>query len=401
MQIFVYRSLNTRLMQRILLAGMALIFIAGCDIITPRAGGGLAPSDVSLSKEVCCRVSHLNEAEKFYRPSQMLIRDDGGFAFAGSFAGRPVVWRYTARLEEEWEKRLLQDRPCSLGPNKSSDSFYASCDVDGYNEYLSIDLEGNVRSLFITPVSGVPIPTSDGGFLATRTAGSSIHRNVRVSRLDASGSLLWEHYFDDVSIQHVQYFDGTTIAVGDIPGELWWHPRDAIMIGIGPDGSETWRRTFECEDGCRIDKAFRLDGGFLLAGHKKESVQTGPDSFMTLEAEWLVMVDTSGDILWDSWEHWQEPQGFGEIRLVRTSHRGIEFVGYNSEDRRHHSVLLDADGRINAQETWPTLDVGRCGVEDYAFKGDREIALLYGCNSLSCFRGSCTGDTFARVLVVR
>jgi hypothetical protein len=380
------------------------LVLTSCEIITPREDGTIAPTEVVLREEVCCRASHTMEPARYYRPDRMLLRTDGSFVFAGHFAGRPVVWNYTSRLEQEWEKRLLQDQSCGLIPNKVGDSFYAWCWVDGRYEYHSIDLDGNVRSLLTTEATGSPLPTSDGGFLAIRSTRRTTDHDVTVTRLDASGSIAWAHYFGDVSIEAVQYLNGTTIAVGDVPGELWWHPRDAVMIGIGTDGNQAWRRTVECEDGCRINRVFRLDGNFLLQGTRAKRVpsEENPDHLTQVDVEWLLMVSPGGDVVWDSWDHWQESLGFGEIRLVRKSPRGIEMVGWHPNDRQHHSVLLDADGRIVEQQAWPPQwHWGGCYPTHYAFRGDREIAVLYGCSSLACFRGSCQGDTWAETAVFR
>lgn len=391
---------------------LLILMTAGCELVapgngtTPGDGTFIQPSEIMVDEEVCCRVKHQNESAKYYRPDLFFERPDGKVVFAGTFGGRPVVWLYSARLEKEWEKRLLHERPCALLPEKGPRQFFISCALDGgRQEILAVGDQGEATWLFITDVGGIPRPSGDGGFIFYESARQSgLRTEMRLSRINASGQLQWSHRFpSDVSIEAFAQQGQAVIAAGDIPGELWWHDRDAVLIGLDARGDEHWRRTFKCELGCKLFRPVGLgDNRFLVQGHFARMYETDNWPFLTRRnVEWLLLVDGQGNIVWDTRDVWQDPQDFGDVRLARTTPRGLEVIA-EADDGGRSSLLFDPDGRLSNHYRWPSQwRSNTCGPVEYDFRGHDGISVLMHCRSLSCFRGSCTGDTWARFMTAR
>ncbi len=113
--------------------------------------------------------------------------------------------------------------------------------------------------------------THDGGFILAGTTSRAADRPRRafLTRLDATGAVLWERTFDDITYAWavVQTTDGGFVMIGS-PGSEDPAYDDVLLLKVGSDGSVLWRRAYGTDE--RRERAAAMvptsDGGAVVVG---------------------------------------------------------------------------------------------------------------------------------------
>lgn len=161
-------------------------------------------------------------------------------------------------------------------------------------------------------------PTTDHGYIVAGRAGLDPlwDAKARVTRLNATGTVVWEHIYGDstatcyiTSIR--QTADGGYIALGSVTGFAGFAQDchgsyDLLVMKLDASGAVQWHRSFGGSDN-ESPGAIRQtpDGGYIVAGCTASNDGDVPDHHH-FDANnpwsdlWLVRLDASGHILWQN-----------------------------------------------------------------------------------------------------
>lgn len=254
------------------------------------------------------------------------------------------------------------------------------------------------------------LQTADGGFVVAGSTSTENDGDVEghhhggdeyyswenddawVVRLDAAGTLLWQHCLggteDDVARAVVPAFGGGYVVAGytaSRDGDVTSHhggSDDVWVAEVDDTGVLVWQRTY---GGSRSEQAFDLqrtaDDGFIVAGYTDSSDGDVTGGHGVYRDAWVVRLNATGGIVW------QHPLGGSEVdetfAVRQTRDGGFIAAGYTySQDgdlsgtgyRRYHdvwAVRLDAAGGLAWQKILTGADWNRWdSAEDVLQAGD-------------------------------
>ncbi len=204
-------------------------------------------------------------------------------------------------------------------------------------------------------------PTSDGGFIVGGTtssfgltSGIDPDYNVWVFKIDASGNLQWQRYFDsptdvdssDRIVRVVPVQGGYLVAA-----EYWVDPSvgqdDVWIIKLDNGGNVLWQKTVGGTDNeSPWDIRPTGDGGAVVVGYTWTGI---------IVDCWLLKLDASGSIQWQkrySINSTAQPE-YG-TSVVPTSDGGYLFVGYEEAGAARYPLAfkLDSNGNVVWQKRY-------------------------------------------------
>jgi hypothetical protein len=177
------------------------------------------------------------------------------------------------------------------------------------------------------------VQTPDGGYVIagfTNSSGNGGYDGY-VAKIDASGTLLWEHTYGGSSWDLLYSIsnspDGGFIAAGQTYS-LGAGGGDAWIVKLSNDGTMEWEQTY---GGPEQDFARTVitttDGGYMLAG----AITTN-----TNENAWLVKLDDTGGNMWDAQEGGDSLDFAASV--IQTADGGYAAVG----STRSYSIFIEA-----------------------------------------------------------
>ncbi len=199
-------------------------------------------------------------------------------------------------------------------------------------------------------------PCKDGGFLTVGYSDSygsgSGMKDVWVLKIDKDGKKQWDKVFVtneaiDEATSVIENEDGTFMVVGNSipinPGNIG----DVIVIKIGADGQELWKKEYKDEGNDEANEIIKIKDGYLIAGRMEVE-----------KKRWdacLIKIDKDGN------KQWTKTFGGGDDDLanavVQTKDEGFVMVGHTYSYAKAGSfdawvVKLDKNGTIKWEDTY-------------------------------------------------
>lgn len=207
----------------------------------------------------------------FVKPHAILQTSDGGYMFVGenaaTFSGKGWISKLNSSGETEWEKSF-----------------------------------GGTGTNFSTEL----LATQDGGFLVggrSNSTGTNGGQDFWVTKVDASGEVLWQKFFggtrSDILQDMIATTDGGFLLVGQTQIGTSSFALDYFIVKIDASGNAQWTKTY---GGTGRDEAMGViqtaSGEYLVVGNSAS--QDGHISNPIGEFDrWLIKLDANGEKIWD------------------------------------------------------------------------------------------------------
>ena len=325
--------------------GLALALVDRGDLLmagtgdattSPRDGSLFTPSLTRISRDGQVRWTHIYEPLRFAEAKAalpyggdyvMLIsrREDADYNHAAE-AQRVALWRVDPETGD-------------LG-----DAFY-----DRAGSHVSY---GASRPL---------LATRDGGLVVL--AQLSDLAGAFAVKLDASGSVMWEHSFPPYYELNtvVEAIDGGLLIAGTWD-DLGRTGEDVFLRSLNDDGTERWTRTYGLPD--RTERGFALaavPGGYVVAGMQVQADDVTRRAYM-------LRVEEQGEPVWE--QRYGEP--FDDVEaysLDALPEGGFVLAGYAStrESTDAYLAVMAPDGTERWTQTY--------GLEDQPVRARAVLAL--------------------------
>jgi hypothetical protein len=174
--------------------------------------------------------------------------------------------------------------------------------------------------------------TNDGGYIVvgyTKSYGAG-DDDVYLIKTDTNGNLLWQKTYGgpdwDVGFSLALTSDGGYIITGERHPSSAYYLGDVYLIKTDSNGNMLWQKTYGGPlDDFGVSVAQTGDGGYIIAGEKKESYGA-TKSYAGNYDVYLIKTDSNGNMLWQ--KTYGGPDFDNSCSVLQTIDGGYIIAGY-------------------------------------------------------------------------
>ena len=173
------------------------------------------------------------------------------------------------------------------------------CDFDGERRFMETDENGYQTNATVLTTYGplVTQDTNDDNFVFARRLNSLPEEDIALTKVDANGTVLWEHHFGDIFYLEavsamLQSTDGNYV-FGGAKGFLGSSNYIAHVYKVNENGDVLWNTSYDHDhDIYNFSLAETADGGYLMSGSTEFSTTNQPYKSV------LIKLSSSGFVEW-------------------------------------------------------------------------------------------------------